>query len=361
MEMIPYSKDGKRPLSRFHAEEMVYEYCSDQLDHVRRELMKEALQKDPTLMEEVDQVRKALDYCGHLSHYPISVKEVEKLKKDSSLNLIDGLIERTRIQQWPPGMRLGLESLLVVSAIFVVAMIVPWTTLIDTVQSERGSVLLTEIRKDYHPERSTGEMVAMDKTLVYDDEGIPEEEAKPPVKPLVGSLGIIPQVGVVTPPAPIRPDPSPSPIRARVTAEPKTKAAPESASSTKAVAARGSASAETDTESSTETKKESKLQGILYRGRLDVTNVEATTPKLVAIVTDLGGRKAGNVPIGWRKDTGSYFHFTIPEAKYPELERLFQEYGPLKINKEAHGRVMPEGIIRLIIEVEEKNPGNNGT
>ena len=389
MEMTPYSKDGRRTLSRFHAEEMIFEYCAGHLDPIRQKIVKESLQLDSTLMMEVERVRKALEYCGELSHYPISVAEIETLKHQSRHNLIEILMERTRIQQWPAGLRLGLESLLVVSAIFVVALLVPWNRLLDAVQNEKGIYTLSEIRRDYRPDiQLQSEMLAGDKPTLYDDEGFPETEAVQFTKPPAEKLSLVPQLSPPPAPAPIRPDvkdlapPAPSasapplpppPHLIAATVTPPNPVAPPAAVSgivaaakpsekiavepikpmveipkNKEVAARAAASTKD------ETARESTGKGFLYRGQLDVTNVDATTTKLVSYITDLGGRKAGNVPIGWRKDRNSYFHFTIPAAKYNELIKFFKEYGTLKINKESHSRVMPEGIIRLIVEVNEK-------
>jgi len=71
-------------------------------------------------------------------------------------------------------------------------------------------------------------------------------------------------------------------------------------------------------------------------------------------VQELGGRKAGQVELGWFKGDSSYFHFTMPESRYEELQEFFKEYGQLSIQQEAHERVMPEGIRRIIITVYEK-------
>jgi hypothetical protein len=97
-----------------------------------------------------------------------------------------------------------------------------------------------------------------------------------------------------------------------------------------------------------------KKMGVLYRGTISVTNIQAVTPKLVEKVQELGGRKAGQVELGWFKGDSSYFHFTMPESRYEELQEFFKEYGKLTIQQEAHERVMPEGIRRIIITVYEK-------
>lgn len=363
--MTPYSKDGRRTLSRFHAAEMIYEFCSGYLDPIRERNMRNSLENDPTLMSEVQRIRQALEYCGTLSQCPVSIKEVEAIKGDPSVNALDLIIEKTRIQHWPSGLRLGLESLVVVSAIFLVALLVPWNSLMDTIQSDRGLFTLSEVRRDYRVDgEHSGEMVAGEKPSEYDDEGFPIAELDRMEKP-VESMAIVPQMTAPGAPAPIRPEIAEKGIadKGKISANPNPTPVPrEVASAPKEKPAAVVADKYDESEDETETVKAADAapahpkatQGFLYRGRLHVTNVEATTPKLVAFVTGLGGRKAGKVPLGYQKENGSYFHFTIPSAKYEELENFFSEYGELKINKETHVRVMPEGIIRLIIEVDEK-------
>ena len=97
-----------------------------------------------------------------------------------------------------------------------------------------------------------------------------------------------------------------------------------------------------------------KSEGFIYRGNLVVSNLDMVGPKMKAHIEELGGRKAGEVELGWMKNSKtSYFHFTIPEAKYNELIQYFQMYGKPNITKQPHPRVMPDGILRLIITIED--------
>lgn len=58
--------------------------------------------------------------------------------------------------------------------------------------------------------------------------------------------------------------------------------------------------------------------------------------------------------LGWKKTpTSSYYHFTIPQAKYDDLIAFLSIYGKPVIAKEKHPRVMPDGILRLIVTVDE--------
>jgi hypothetical protein len=95
--------------------------------------------------------------------------------------------------------------------------------------------------------------------------------------------------------------------------------------------------------------------GFLYRGEVEITNIDSNGPKITEKIAELGGRKAGSVELGWKKTpTSMYYHFTIPEAKYQDLLTFLAQYGKPKISKEKHPRVMPDGIIRLIVTVDEQ-------
>jgi len=69
----------------------------------------------------------------------------------------------------------------------------------------------------------------------------------------------------------------------------------------------------------------------------------------------LGGQKAGEVQIGWRKPDGSYFHFSLEEDKLEELKQFMSSYGPVRFYKDPHWRVMPQGKIRIILWIEDSD------
>ena len=102
--------------------------------------------------------------------------------------------------------------------------------------------------------------------------------------------------------------------------------------------------------------------GFLYRGQLNVTNVDMIAPKIKEKIEEFGGRKAGEAEIGWKKSSNLYYyHFTIPEAKLAELEQYLKLYSEAKLSKTPHPRVMPDGIIRIIFTVEEKQQPSNAS
>lgn len=368
MELTPYSKDGIRPLSRFHAEELLYEYAQGTLDADRTRALEEYLKTDPELQRELQRIRRGLGYLDALSGFRASNESLERVRVSTSF--MDQVNEKLRVEDWPAGLKLGLESIAVVSVIFVIAIAVPWNSLFEVIQDETSSVTLAEVRREPRtssPEAADETLMELVKDVVFDDEGVPETAFTSPQKTVdqlvgvpqvagpgsnlpqlaqavtalpAGNVAPAPPAAAPAPPAVTPPAPVPPAAPARVAEAPPKR----------------TASSETAATTTPKPQDPVIYQGFLYRGRLQVTNVEAVTPKLVEFVTNQGGRKAGQVALGWQKGQGSYFHFTIPEAKYEELEAFFREYGTLVISKERHERVMPEGIIRLIVEVEERKP-----
>jgi hypothetical protein len=231
------------------------------------------------------------------------------------------------------GLKLGLEAMVVALGITSVAVLVPWHKIMSF-RTHTSNVVLTEVARE--TSKKTTEVEAgesKDQPAAFQDEGV---SSKPNI---VDETDVT--KGTMKKEA------------AAVTPTPSTMAAP--APTTPVAAAKPVAPAPSPAKAA-EQDKEAKHVGVLYRGSIQVTNVSAVTPKLIEKLAALGGRKAGEVELGWKKGNGSYFHFTVPEAKYDEMLKVFNDYGQLKISKEKHERIMPEGILRVIITVDEKKP-----
>lgn len=95
--------------------------------------------------------------------------------------------------------------------------------------------------------------------------------------------------------------------------------------------------------------------GGLYRGSIEVTDLDQVTQHLVEKVVSIGGKKAGDVSLGWKKNlTTSYFHFMIATANLEDLKAYLNKFGFLSIHFEDHPRQVPEGTSRLIIEIKQR-------
>jgi acetylornithine/succinyldiaminopimelate/putrescine aminotransferase len=98
-------------------------------------------------------------------------------------------------------------------------------------------------------------------------------------------------------------------------------------------------------------------QGYVWRGVIKVEELnDEVSQKVVAIIQKLGGKKAGQVELGWKKGDSRYFHFTIPESHYTEFNQSLQDIGQIQLKKEKHPRVMPQGSMRIIMSLESGAP-----
>lgn len=349
IELIPYSPKGERSLSEFHGREMLFEYVTDQLDPIRASAIKTLIDKSPEMKNEVDSIRRALAYCDTLSRISFSSQKIEQLQ--SSETSVDQFLRKSKVYNWPGGLRIGLESLFVVSVVFFFAMMVPWNTLLNVLKQNQGAILLSEVSREVRDmdqdsmSKIAGKKLPADQQATaqaaqnqdqFSDEGMPVEDAPAPALK-IETVVQIPALRTNSAEQQL-----PSPLK-----NPQTESAPLPTNEGKDLKERVAGARE---------PADARL-GFLHKGRLVLTNVGATSPKVVDVVTGLGGRKAGQVPLGWQKGKGSYFHFTIPEAKYEELLNSLKGFGDLRISKDPHDRVMPQGIVRVIIDVEEAPAG----
>jgi hypothetical protein len=326
--ILGFSKKGNRNLSDFFSQELLYDYITDRLDPETRASLDKEISKSRQLRNELDKIRAGLKYCGDLSKTQASPTLLEKIILPSSY--LEVLIQKSNFEQWPQGIKWGIEAMTIAVGITVVAILIPWDKVLRLNLRPDSSIVIAELQRDKDmPEISdtekndqpTSDVKSDDKGVVkFQDETKPSEIAKTVEKAL--------------PPAALQ-ESKPA----------ETKKPPEPA---KIVAPVVSIAAKNE-------KAQAQTVGSLYRGTLRAANIEAITPKIVERILAMGGRKAGEVELGWKKGNSSYFHFTIPEAKYNELNKLFAEYGKIKIQKERHDRIMPDGIIRLIVLIEEGN------
>ncbi len=94
--------------------------------------------------------------------------------------------------------------------------------------------------------------------------------------------------------------------------------------------------------------------GGLFRGRLTVTDVQQVILVAKEKIIGLGGKKAGEVELGWMKNEGtSYFHFSFPDENKSVLEDFLKQFGALELVFEPHPRSMPKGFKRYIIEIKQ--------
>ncbi|MFN7727682.1 MAG: hypothetical protein ACK5P7_00850 [Bdellovibrio sp.] len=321
MTDIKLSKKGDREVSQFVGQELLYDYIRGELDQDRVKALEHTLSENRDLKTELERIREGLHYVMDLQKTQVSANLVESIRTPSTYFQV--LLQKTKFGDWPEGVKLAAEGLIIGGISLLIIALIPWSRVLDwKTELEHTSITLTEVTKS--PQSDPDAEVApraeseIDSSVVFED----ENKARPSPTQAVAKMKPAESPAAMTSPPIV-----PTPGAGDVAAAPAVRAAaPDSG----------------------------KRQGIIYRGTLAVTNVTAVTEKLVELVNTNGGRKAGEVELGWKKGTGSYFHFTLPSANYRALVEHFGTFGALKIQKEPHPRVMPDGIIRLIITVDEK-------
>lgn len=293
-------------MSPFIGHELLYDYLSGSLDKERRLAVEDHVKFSRDAQLDLSKIQNGQLYAEKLSETVVSQPIMDLIGTPS--NYLTVLMQKSNFDKWPQGLKWGLEALVVVFAIVVVLTVMPWQKIMQLSDIGSKEVILAEATR-------TGTTAQVeDKPEFIDEE----------VKPSAG-----------TTPTPIAASPAPqvSPSVAAV-GSPKPTTPAGTPDTSPAAAASG---------------------GFLYRGEVEITNIDSNGPKITEKIAELGGRKAGSVELGWRKTpTSMYYHFTIPEAKYQDLVAFMSTYGKPRISKEKHPRVMPDGIIRLIITVDEQ-------
>lgn len=327
-EEIQFSKKGQRKVSSFIGQELLYDYMTGNLDDERKQAVEEYIEQNKEVQSDIQKIQHGMNYLEVLEQTRVSEALVEKIKQPTSY--LDSLLLKMKFDDWSPGFKLGVEASVVAIGITVVAVVLPWKKMLDF-KVDKSDIILSEITKKFDSKNpAEHEVVAKNEDISGQDKSevsFPDEES---------GAGTSAGIAVVT---------SSTTTSTTLKSAPVVAVAPNATTTTMKtpVDAQNTAGA-----------TEAKRVGYLYRGTISITNAKAAATKLVDKVTGLGGRKAGNVELGWTKGEGAYFHFTMPESNYQQMTEAFQEYGNLKIAKERHERIMPEGIVRVIITVDEK-------
>ncbi|MBS1969252.1 MAG: zf-HC2 domain-containing protein [Bdellovibrionales bacterium] len=331
---LALSKKGQRQVTPFTGNELLYDYMSGILDEERKKAVEAHMESSREAQLDFQKIQIGQQYAEKMRQITVSHALQERLGAPSSY--LSVLFRKSKFDQWPVGLKWGLEALVVVFVVVTVLTVAPWEKVMKLRLSTGSDVVLTELNKS-QVKQPPQEAPETTETPQFVDEGIKAKEAAATPAPAVAA----------TTATAAKPQPTATPAAvAKATPAPTPTKAPAK------VAAATAASEDDSEEESTESGKAS--TGYLYRGQIAVTNLDAVGPKIKDKIIELGGRKAGEVELGWQKTQGSaYFHFTIPEAKYAELQAFLSEYGKAKISKDKHPRVMPDGIIRLIITVDE--------
>lgn len=330
----------KRKLTPFLAHEMLFDYVTDQLDAHRRRAVEEILETDRESQNLLDAIRRGLAYAETLQTVKIKDEVLRDLEQAESLRSV--LHRLRRWSEWPDSLRWSILALMISICTAGVIVLVPWKSVPlfradPSQQSSSVEIARVETRRG-EAENETNEVTVAQNTETgvegetsHDSSGDEEfaeessgsehgavaQNSHPPSSPPVAAAAKAPVA-----PAPQAPPAAPAASRV----EPP--AAPAAASAAKA------------------------SRGFVYRAFMTLTDLENIAPKITQQMKELGAEKAGEVELGWRRGTGRYYHFSLPDSNEQKLMETLRVYGPVRISKDPHPRVMPEGQVRFILWIE---------
>ncbi|MES2769397.1 MAG: hypothetical protein V4596_09645 [Bdellovibrionota bacterium] len=318
----------KRNLSEFMCIEMLYDYKSGKLDPLRHQAVEEGLQSSPRVREELKKLSIGISYCDKLKNISVSEPLVDLILDQPKPT--EKLFSKLKWNSFPQPVRWALEAVVVAVAIALFVTQVP--NLFKGEETQPDSMLV----KKFDIKPPGPEMVA--ETEISGKEETGEQIAVADVKlkaPIIASKEI-----------PLLLKPSIEPIK------------PEDTKPTEVAAVAPQAPATTPVATAPVAKPAPKKgNAYVYRMTMYVEDVDTVTPEIATLISSLGGEKAGEVELGWRRKGGSYFHFSVPQNNSGTLQDGLKKYAPFNIVKSSHPRIMPEGIERYILWVEKKNIG----
>lgn len=333
-----YSKYKARELTDFFSEELVYDYITKSIDSERQQAFEKHLLKSNKVKEKLAHTNAVLNQIEELNRIRIS-EEVMILLQPQRKSLVGQFKKGLRSQQFQSRKYFYLQYIFIFSAISFFVFLTPWRQLIPWMTFDNeGKVVLTEVRnsKDDIKKRMQARQdeMANDKTTEFTDEADDEVAVADAVAVSNPPQPAVPEKATeVGPPAspgkaPLAKVPTPAQVEANLKAPTKVEGAVVAAADT----------------------------GYVYRGTVRIASLEVNGEKITEYIKSIGGRKAGDVELGWKKGPKTlYYHFTVPESKYEELKTYMERFGRTKLSKDKHPRKMPQGIIRLIVEVEESS------
>ncbi len=315
----------KRTLSEFMCIEMLYDYKSGKLDPLRHQAVEDVLQSSPRVREELKKLSIGISYCDKLKNISVSEPLVDMILNQPKS--AERVLSKFRWGNFPQPVRWAFEAVVVAVAIALFVTQVPNLFKAEKNPAESMVVKKFDI-KPPGPEVVEESEVEANPTVAKQSTEVVTEQAPKPTAPIIASKEI--PLLLRPPEAPVAEADGQAPAATVATAP--AQPAPEPP---KPVAKKGNA--------------------YVYRMTMHVDDVDNVTPEIVALISGLGGEKAGEVELGWRRKGGSYFHFSIPKANSPNLQEGLKNFARFNIIKSTHPRVMPEDTERYILWVEKKS------
>lgn len=409
----------RKKLTPFLAHEMIYDYANGTLEADRRSALEEFMKTDHESQTLLANIQLARQHTEALSGLQVDAEILSQLiEAESAISLGK---KYSSWREWPETLRWSVTAIVMSAVVAGGVAVVPWARLTASRKAPAGpeSVEIAQIPQAQVPddaeavaanEEGSGDEAPDDEGSgddvadtgsgdSGDDEGAPSSVAaaaasaatkatatpppasagvaahdpakdlKPPADHVAGLApaphkSLTPEmlvrnlpvsfVTVTLPKIPWPPKPSPP------TSTPVQVAIQVAASPTPSPSSNASANIAMSVTQDSHDRGDAKARGFVYRAFMTLSDLDDVSPKIKSEIVALGGEKAGEVELGWKRGQGRYFHFAIPESNEKKILERLQVYGPVRISKDPHPRVMPQGQVRFILWVESPGGSTNG-
>ncbi len=318
---------NKEP-SKFFAKEMIFDCVRGHIHAGRAAAIEKVIDRDDELKHQKNLINIGSKYCTLLSKIEISDKFLAEIS--GTVSVVDKVRTTVIPRNWPVPIKWGVEAFVVSAVVAAVSLALFWTN-VETLLPQKQEMVLArdKIHKDNdaHAITDQTEIAEVHKTLGKETPADAHtdaiEEPVPTAVAKVGEKKIIEEVPSLANVVETKPSEPEKPVEATV--KKPVVAAPAPAP---------------------------KPKGYVYKQFMNLADLETLAPEITAKIIELGGEKAGEVELGWKKPNGRYYHFIMPADNRETLVEFLKTYGALTEVKDPHVRVMPEGEERYILWIE---------
>jgi hypothetical protein len=358
----------KRKLTPFLCRELLYEYAMSRLDSARKAAIEEMIESDSDCRASYQKVKAGIHYSSQLADTSIPTEILTQLMDAENALSLGRRYSTWR--SWPDTVRWSLTAIATSIVVATTIALVPWEKLRTTRPQASNEIELAEIpnfpsehSSDVSGEESQSGILAGSPgapDAVVEQNKFDGAVADGEETPIAVSPSRLPEQGARLDLANAHDVIDSSGDTAH---EPQDVARPSSSSRTSQVGGlvapaaplQPGGPATSEAAGNSVKSADAKPKGFVYRAFMNLSDLDVLGPKIADVIRGLGGERAGEVELGWQRGTGRYYHFALPEINEKKVIEQLQVYGPVRISKDPHPRVMPQGQIRFILWVESVN------
>lgn len=315
-----------REPSKFFAKEMIFDCVRGHIHAGRAAAIEKLIDKDEELKHQRNLINIGSKYSTLLSK--IEINDAFLVEIGGTASVVEKVRTKVIPRNWPVPVKWGIEAFVVSAVVAAVSLALFWTNIENLLPQKQEMVLARDkIHKDNDSSAITdqAEIAEVHKTLGKEAPADAPTDAieEPPAK----IVAKVEETKVEQPPTVV-----------------EAKSVEPAAASAETIIAKPVAAPAP--------APVPKPKGYVYKQFMNLADLETIAPEITAKIVELGGEKAGEVELGWKKPNGRYYHFVMPADNREILVEFLKAYGQLTEVKDPHARVMPEGEERYILWIE---------